>query len=195
MFTDIRRMQEEIRQLRLRKCGDGPPGPWMPFGYYLPPHWKGTKNIPGLAFGDDTTYVDLTASDYTPRFYLDRDRVWLGGCVEFDIDRLGEANTYGAPGDTFDSTGGQYEFFSFLPARYAAAREQHFWLREDLDLSETGWLGSEVLIGTQGIDDPRGFGTVLDLTFDGDVHSEPSGDPLLQGTVVCLDGISWRVSA
>lgn len=171
-----------------------PPGPWLPLGYYLAPHWKGTSNIPGLAFGDDDTYNDLTESDYTPRFYLDRDRVYLGGCIEFDIDRLGESNTYGTPGDTNVTTASQYELFSWLPAPYAAGREQHFWLHEDLDLSETGWLGSQVLIGTQGFVTPRGFGTVLDLTFDGDTHSTPTGDPILQGTVVTLDGISWRVS-
>jgi hypothetical protein len=168
----------------------------MPLGYYLAPFWKGTQEIPGLRFGDDDTYNDLEASDYTPRFYLDRDRVWLGGCIEFDIARLEDANTYGAPGDTHDeSSTTQYTLFSWLPAEYAPAREQHLWLREDLDLTETGWLGSELLVGTQGLLTPRGFATLLDLTFDGDSHDEPAGDPILTGTVVCLDGISWRVSA
>lgn len=195
IIDDLHRMQEEIRQLRLRPSGIEPVGPWLPLGPYLAPFWKGVSNIPGLEFGDDTTYNDLTASDYTPRFYLDRDRVWLGGCVEFDIDRLGDSNTYGVAGDTHvESTTSQYTLFLWLPAIYAPVREQHAWLHEDLDLTETGWLGSELLVGIQGTSDPRGFASFLDLTFAGDTHTTPAGDPIEQGTVVNLDGISWRVS-
>jgi hypothetical protein len=186
--------EERLRRLEIRET-DTSVMPWQPLGYYLAPFWKGTKNIPGLRFGDDDTYNDLTASDYTPRFRLDRDEVQLGGCMEFDIDRLADANTYGAPGDTHAESGtSQYVMFIWLPATFAPAREQHLQLGEDLDLSETGWLGSELLAGTQGISDPRGFGTLLDMTFAGDTHTNPPGDPLLQGTVVCLDGISWQVS-
>lgn len=189
----VRDHEERLRRLELRET-DIPVMPWLPLGPYLAPFWKGTSNIPGLRFGDDTTYNDLTASDHTPRFRLDRDVVRLGGCVEFDIDRLGDSNTYGVTGDTHtDSSTSQYTLFVWLPAIYAPSREQHLELREDLDFSETGWLGSELLVGTQGISDPRGFGSILDMTFAGDTHTTPTGDPLRQGTVIRLDGIEWTV--
>lgn len=194
ILADIRRMQEEIRQLRLRRSGDGQVMAWQPLGYYIAPHWKGFTGIPGIRFGTDADYNDITI-EQAPRYYVDRDRVYLGGCVEWDSTRLGEPNVYGPPGDTTSPiTASQYTLFEFLPGAYAPHRQTYLNFTECLDLTNTGWLGCLGAAIETGITLPRATVTLIQLTYPGDVHSSPVGDEILDGTVVSLDGLSWRIS-
>jgi hypothetical protein len=176
-------MQEEIRQLRLRREGDRAPGPWLPLGYYLTPHWRGLQNIPGIKFGTDDDFNDLS-HDHCPRYYIDRDRVYLGGCVEFDAARVTEAAVYGLPGDESSSyVAGITAILQNLPAAASSERPMHDRLVENLNFSETGWIGDWCGVYSN---DRAGL-YVLQGTVDDNVG-------LITGTVVSLDHLSWRIS-
>lgn len=191
VVSQIKRMQEEIRQLRLRLSGGSAPGQWQSLGYYLAPHWKGLANITGIRFGTDADYNDLT-HEHGPRFYVDRDRVYLGGNIEWDSTRVGESNVYGPPGDESSSYAtDRFQVTQWFPADWSPARQTFFRVDENLNFTESGWLGSQAWSRTP-TPGGRSQMELLDVTFPTGGPGY-TGDPLEDGTVVCLDGISWRI--
>lgn len=169
VISQIKRMQEEIRQLRLRVSGGGGPGAWQSLIPFLTPGWAaiGAWASPGATPGDGFSDINDTTKGTWPRWYQDRDRIYLGGAVRFN-----EAAWTGS---------GYLQGLIYTGHTVEAGREQQVVFQEDTNYSSVGMIcQTGYVLG----------GALAIITGD-----EGYGLNMLDGTVLGLDHISYRISA
>jgi hypothetical protein len=171
LVSRILRMEEEIRQLRLRPPGSDPLQPWQSLYPFLTSHWQGS---PGGHDASDVTDF------FAPRYYLDRGRVYLNGIVLFDASAGSDAHgtiAQGAIGDLYIVEDQQSDFTFFEDTSFSNVGSVPVG-----DPNPPAWSRGGYIAG-------GGPGYFVLGMFKGN----DTDDPVPDGLAISLAGVSWRV--